>query len=455
MERVVLLIDGHRHPVGRIGYLADGIDNQSVVLGPIVAGHHIQAVADVKERCQIIFIGSGILLRQILRAQFLCQSLHLSRGGLIECGKNAHIRFREGQILAFRKHGLHHLGSQRCPGAVFNQSNRTVAEIPFRQVMDKFLHKGKNIRVVGGCSQHQFVVTESISNRLSHVTPGKIMNNHLGAAVGPELGNQIFRGCFGVSVHAGVSNDNAFTFHGIGGPNVIELQIVTQILCQHGAMERANGLNIQCGSLFQQILHLSAIFAHNADIITAGLVIPGLLHIQSAKLAKAVGGEQDLIRAIIGHNNFGPMHHRRRYKGQRVLTQGQGAHFPYHNPAVLKAGAEKGAHHGECLGGGNNCGFREDLHKVGDVGGMVRLHMLNNQIIRLSALEHILDVVQPFMGEILVHRIHDRDLFVQNHVGIVGHAIGNPVLTLKQVHLMIIDTHIANIIRNVHNPSPL
>ena len=321
--------------------------------------------------------------------------------------------------------------------------------------MDKILHKGENIRVVGSCGQNQFVVTEGIGNRLGQVTPGQIMHNHLGAAVGPELRGQVFHSGFGVSVDTGVSDDNAFALGGIGGPDVVELQIVAQVLRQHRTMEGTNGLNIQCGSLFQQILYLRAIFAHNANVIAAGLVIPGLLHIQSAELAEAIGREQNLVHIVIGDDDFGPMHHGSRYKGQSVPAQGQGAHLPYHNPAVFKGGSEKGAHHGECLGGRHNCGFRENLHKVGDIGGMVRLHVLNDQIIRLSALEHILNVVQPLVGEILVHRIHDGNFFVQDHIGIVGHAVGNPILPLKQVNLMIIDAHISNIIGNVHNNSPL
>ena len=55
------------------------------------------------------------------------------------------------------------------------------------------------------------------------------------------------------------------------------------------------------------------------------------------------------------------------------------------------------------------------------------------------------------MGEVLVHSIHNGDLLIQDHIGIVGHAAGHPVLPLKQVHLMIVNTYIANIVCDEHN----
>ena len=54
------------------------------------------------------------------------------------------------------------------------------------------------------------------------------------------------------------------------------------------------------------------------------------------------------------------------------------------------------------------------------------------------------------MGEMLIHGIHHRDLLIQNHIGIIGHTVGNHILAFKKVNLMIVDTHIADIFRNFH-----
>ena len=85
---------------------------------------------------------------------------------------------------------------------------------------------------------------------------------------------------------------------------------------------------------------------------------------------------------------------------------------------------------------------------------MVRLHVLHHQIVGLPAPQDGLNVVQPLVGEVLIHRVHNGDLLVQDDVGVVGHAAGHLVLPLEQVHLMIVDAHIANIIGNKHKQAP-
>ena len=47
----------------------------------------------------------------------------------------------------------------------------------------------------------------------------------------------------------------------------------------------------------------------DADVVPAGLILPGLLHIQSAELAEAVGGEEDLFAAFIGDHDLRPVDH--------------------------------------------------------------------------------------------------------------------------------------------------
>ena len=176
------------------------------------------------------------------------------------------------------------------------------------------------------------------------------MDDHLGAAVGAELVRQLLHRGLGIAIDAGIGDDHALGLHGIAGPQVIQPDIVTQVFLQHGAVEGADGLDVQRSRLFQQCLNLGAVLTHDADIVPAGLVVPGLVHIQGAELAEAVGGEQDLVQYIIGHNDLGPVNHGGRHKGQGGLAQAQGIPLPNYDPAILIAGAEEGPHHIEGLG---------------------------------------------------------------------------------------------------------
>ena len=230
---------------------------------------------------------------------------------------------------------------------------------------------------------------------------------------------------------------------------------MAQVFLQHRAVEGADGLDIQGGSLFKQRPDLGTVFAHDADIVPAGFIVPGLLHIQGAEFPEAVSGEQDLVQHVIGHNDLGPVDHGGGYKGQGVPAQAQGVPLPYHHPAVRIVGAEEIHHHVKGFCGGDDDRFRVELHEIGDVGGMVRLHMLHHQIIRLPAPQNGLNVIQPLVGKVLVHGVHDGDLVVQDHIGIVSHAVGHPVLPLKQVHLVVVHAYITDIIGNKHRIDPL
>ncbi len=50
------------------------------------------------------------------------------------------------------------------------------------------------------------------------------------------------------------------------------------------------------------------------------------------------------------------------------------------------------------------------------------------------------------MREMLIHGIHDGDLIIHDGIGVIAHTIGYPVLPLKEVHSVVVDAHISDII---------
>ena len=87
---------------------------------------------------------------------------------------------------------------------------------------------------------------------------------------------------------------------------------------------------------------------------------------------------------------------------------------------------------------------------------MIRLHVLDDQIVGRASSEGRGQVVQPFMGKMDVHRVHYGDLLIQDHIGIIGHSVGNNVLSFKKVHLMVVDAYIADRVGNcVHISSSI
>ena len=454
MVGVIFLVDGHSDAVGGVGDLGDGVDDETVVLGAVVGGDHIQSVADVKQGSQVVFVGGGILPGKILPAQLVGQTLDLSAAFGIESGEDPHGGIGKGDVLAADKHVAHHLGGQRRPGAVFHQRHGAVLEVPLSQMMDKGLHKGENICVVGSGSQHQLVIPEGILHSLSHIRTGKVMDDHLGRALFLQLLCQQLYGRLGVAVNGGIGNDDALVFRLIGGPGIVQVQIVAQVLCQYRAMEGANDGDVQGGGLFQQRLHLCAILAHNADVVTPCLTCPVLFYIQRAEFAEAVGGKQYLIIRIVGHDDLRPVDHGSGNKGQGVFAQTQGVTLTHHDTVVGVIVTEKVLHHGKGLFRRHHHGLRVDLQEIGDIGRVIRLHMLDHQIVGIPAAQGILNVVQPFVGKILIHGVHNGDLLIHDGIGIIRHTVGDDVLSFKQVDLMVVNADVLNVVGDGHGHSP-
>ena len=137
-------------------------------------------------------------------------------------------------------------------------------------------------------------------------------------------------------------------------------------------------------------------------------------------------------------------------EGQGVLTQGQGVALADYDAATGIIGAEELVHHAEGLGRGHDGGLGVGVHEHINVGGVVGLHVLDHQEIGAAAVKLCSELAQPLLAEVLIHGVHDGNLLVQDDVGIVGHAVGDHILALEQVHLMVVDADVADVIGNKH-----
>ena len=68
--------------------------------------------------------------------------------------------------------------------------------------------------------------------------------------------------------------------------------------------------------------------------------------------------------------------------------------------------------------------------------------MLDNQIIRLLAIKDILNVVEPFMGKMLINGIHNSNLFIHDDIGIIRHTVRYFILPFKKVNLVVVDANV-------------
>jgi hypothetical protein len=65
-----------------------------------------------------------------------------------------------------------------------------------------------------------------------------------------------------------------------------------------------------------------------------------------------------------------------------------------------------------------------------------------------------MDIVQPLMGEVLIHGVHDGDFLVQDHIRIIGDTVGDNVLALEQVYLVVVYAYIFDVVGDGHSAAP-
>ena len=133
-----------------------------------------------------------------------------------------------------------------------------------------------------------------------------------------------------------------------------------------------------------------------------------------------------------------------------MAAQFQFVPFLCHDSAAGIVRAGKVLHHGEGFGSRHHLRFRIGFHEGRDSGGMVRLHVLDDQVIRLFPFQCSFQVAHPLLHEVPVRRIHYGHFLIQDHIGIVSHAFRHDIHSLEQIDLMIVYADIADILCHIH-----
>ena len=136
-------------------------------------------------------------------------------------------------FLAFAQHFLHDFGSQRRPGTIFDETYGTVLEIVLHQAGNIIVHERIDAGVIGGGGQDQLGVAESVAEGPGHVVSGQIVDHDLRAALAAKLISEQRNGCFRMAVYGSVSDDDAVFLRGVGGPGVVEADVMSQIFIQN------------------------------------------------------------------------------------------------------------------------------------------------------------------------------------------------------------------------------
>ena len=174
--------------------------------------------------------------------------------------------------------------------------------------VDEGAHEREDLALIGDRGEHQAVIAERILNSLGHVVASQVKDRDLLAA-SLKRRCKLLNGSLQMAIHARVGDRNALVLGLITRPGVIGVEVVAQVLGQHGAVERADDLDVQVGGLLEHGLYELAELTDDAKVVAACFASPalGILDVVSTELAKAVGTKEHLVGGLVGEEHLGPV----------------------------------------------------------------------------------------------------------------------------------------------------
>ena len=143
------------------------------------------------------------------------------------------------------------------------------------------------------------------------------------------------------------------------------------------------------------------------------------------------------------------MYHRSQHEVQRVLAKLDGiAVFDFQRTFT---NAIETLHHLERFLVSDDLDFRIILLDQGNASAMVRLHVIDHQIVDRAVAYHLLNILQVGHEEIHLHRINQTHLLVINQIRVIAHPIGQRPQTLEKVLVTVVHAHVVNLVCNLYH----
>ena len=77
---------------------------------------------------------------------------------------------------------------------------------------------------------------------------------------------------------------------------------------------------------------------------------------------------------------------------------------------------------------------------------MVRLDVLDDEIVGSSAAESFFKICEPRLGEVFVNGIEHSNFLVLDEIRVVSHSVRNVILSLKEVELVVVYSYVEDIV---------
>ena len=212
-------------------------------------------------------------------------------------------------------------------------------------------------------------------------------------------------------------------------------------------------------AILEQGLHLRAVFADDVAVITAGLVhivaeevdlIGKQRAVDRAERAEGVGREQRARRQIIADHDLRPVDHRGAQERERVVAGLEGVALLDEMEGVLRGdAAAELLQHGADAVAADDDGLRMAQQHLADRAGVVRLHVVDDEIVELAPGQNVVDVLEEYLADRRIDRVEQDGLVVEQQIGIVGNPVRNGVNTLEHGKSAVIPADPPEILQNL------
>ena len=339
------------------------------------------------------------------------------------------------------------------PGERAEVAEEAILHLAQLDLREHHLHLGVELAAVSGATHDEAAVVEDVAQDVGAVALADVVHGDVAhAAVGEGRGD-VLSHLFGVAVHAAVDDRHAVEAF-VAAEAVVEGDHIAALPRPDGAVGGADGVDLKPGELLECALHGGAVLADDVCVVARHLapeavgVHIGVEHaaVQGAKRAEGVGREEHLLRLLIRDHDLGPVHHRSHVERELVVTQVE-------RVALLDLVQPVGdavisGQHAEGLFVADDLHIGIDLAQQADAAGVVRLHVIDHQIVQLAAVEQLSHALEEEVGIADVDRIDQHGLVVDDQIRVVGHAPGERPQVFKQCFLAIVYAYVINVFRN-------
>ena len=135
-------------------------------------------------------------------------------------------------------------------------------------------------------------------------------------------------------------------------------------------------------------------------------------------------------------------------KGDGVFAETPGIALPDLLDLPVGEGEAELVQQDDGLGRGDDLHLRPAEQNFLDGGGVVRLHVVDDQVVQGPAVQHGLDVFNELPSHGPVRRVEQDGLFVQQDVGVVADAVVQGMDVFKQGQAVVVGAYPVQVIGN-------